>query len=392
MNSITAECKNSKFKPEERFILRCVDAAFGAELNTGTISEQKLDWEQILTITGNHGITHLVLDVLRTQDIAPPEVIEMLKSRAQYRSHQNLQMVQELVEVVQSLRNRGIRTIPYKGPVVAKFAYGDIGRREFGDLDLLVSRGDLPEARTVLSQHGYLSQYEFTEDQEWVDDRVNRDHPLRNSENSIQIELHWRIVDRHFPTKIDFESVWRRHKSLTLANTELPVLSPEDRLLMLCVHGTRHRWERLQWICDVAAYLQRCSFDWDRFEKRARANRCERMAYLGLAVANKFLDTPLSEKVQQKVQSDPAIPKLLSYVYGNLFSRENHIKLKKYQSRTLRRPRDKLRFWLGEICKPTPADITMLALPRVLAPLYVGVRWVRLSQILVSRLLESRFE
>ncbi|AEH38935.1 nucleotidyltransferase domain-containing protein [Halopiger xanaduensis] len=387
---MTEEGYETNFEPEERLVVRCVRTAFEPDTDAVAIPEDALNWDEVITITGKHGVSYLVLDALRTQDGVPPEAFEKLKAQAQRRSHRNLQMVQELVEVVRSFRNRGIRAIPYKGPVIAERAYGDIGRRDFGDLDLLVSRDALPKAKAALYERGYQPWYELTDAQEWVYDRVSRDYPLKHPSTATEIELHWQIVDRYFPTRLNFETVWSRRESLSIADSELPVLSPEDRLLMLCVHGTRHRWERLQWICDVAAYLRTRSFDWETLDRRARSHRCERMVYLGLATAAGLLDAPLPDDVRQKIRSDPEIPGLRSHVYGNLFSGKNNFRLKQYQSRTLDRNRDKVRLWLGGICTPTPADITAVSLPRLLAPLYVVVRWLRVSRILLSRLRESR--
>ncbi|GAB3673256.1 nucleotidyltransferase domain-containing protein [Halopiger thermotolerans] len=387
---MTEEGYESRFEPEERFVVRCVRRALESDTDAVARSEDALDWDEVLTITGSHGVSYLVLDAVRRRDDVPPEPFERLKLQVQRRSRRNLRLVQELVDVVRSFRNRGIRAIPYKGPVIAERAYGDIGRREFGDLDVLVSRDALPEARSVLSERGYQPRYKFTAAQEWVYDRVSREYPLQRPSTDTEIELHWQIVDQYFPTKLTVESVWSRRESLSIADSELPVLSPEDRLLMLCVHGTRHRWERLQWLCDVAAYVRRRSVDWETVDRRARAHHCERMVYLGLATADELLGVPLPDDVRRKIRSDPAIPRLRSHVYGTLFGGKNNFRMKRYQSRTLHRTRDKLRLWLGGICTPTPEDITAVSLPRPLAPLYVVVRWLRASRGLLSRVQESR--
>jgi hypothetical protein len=45
-------------------------------------------------------------------------------------------------------------------------------------------------------------------------------------------------------------------------NTMLPGMAlgyprgPEDMLLFLCVHGGKHQWTRLAWICDVAEFIR----------------------------------------------------------------------------------------------------------------------------------------
>jgi len=37
--------------------------------------------------------------------------------------------------------------------------------------------------------------------------------------------------------------------------TDVSALSVEDELVLICIHGAKHFWERLMWIADVAALI-----------------------------------------------------------------------------------------------------------------------------------------
>ena len=36
---------------------------------------------------------------------------------------------------------------------------------------------------------------------------------------------------------------------------DVPALSLEDELVLICVHGAKHFWERLMWTADIAAMV-----------------------------------------------------------------------------------------------------------------------------------------
>ena len=57
----------------------------------------------------------------------------------------------ELLRITHHLAKKEIRAIPYKGPVLAQSAYGDLALRHFSDLDLLISPRDFDQAKNALS-------------------------------------------------------------------------------------------------------------------------------------------------------------------------------------------------------------------------------------------------
>lgn len=76
---------------------------------------------------------------------------------------------------------------------------------------------------------------------------------------------------------------------------EVRVFSPEDLLIYLCAHGTKHRWMKLKWIADVAAHVRSQVIDWSVVEKRAKRLGCMRMVHLGLLLASALLNLKIDE-------------------------------------------------------------------------------------------------
>ena len=75
-------------------------------------------------------------------------------------------------------------------------------------------------------------------------------------------------------------------KKTSLLRVDLPwVMAPEELLIILCVHGSKHAWERLKWVVDVAELLRSQRLNWKRVFSTATKWKCRRMALLGLAFA-----------------------------------------------------------------------------------------------------------
>jgi hypothetical protein len=104
---------------------------------------------------------------------------------------------------------------------------------------------------------------------------------------------------------------------------ETPVrsLAPEDLLLILCVHGAKHYWSRLGWICDVAALLRASpQLGWKRVIEQACQLGGKRMLALGLYLAHELLGASLPEVVWRWVQTDDVVPWLATQVRLRLFA------------------------------------------------------------------------
>ncbi|WP_410971925.1 nucleotidyltransferase family protein, partial [Salmonella sp. SAL4445] len=72
----------------------------------------------------------------------------------------------------------------------------------------------------------------------------------------VMVELHWRLAGSDTPKRPDQGRFWQHRVSVSLAGTAVPNLPPEELLLTLCAHASKHTWGRLIWICDVAELLR----------------------------------------------------------------------------------------------------------------------------------------
>jgi hypothetical protein len=196
--------------------------------------------------------------------------------------------------------------------------------------------------------------------------------------------MHWRLLPSYFPQPVPAKRVWNRVNSIQLAGRTVPELCDEDLLLFLCCHGTKHLWERLGWICDIARLIQvRCNLDWDLLWRNAREQRCRRILLLGLALANEVLGMALPADLIQRISDHEIVSTRVQLVRSRLFaglpSPPPGAELVRFTLPLLETVGDKLRYLHGLVLAPTEAEFEALQLPPALGWAYYPFRFLRLS-------------
>ena len=128
---------------------------------------------------------------------------------------------------------------------------------------------------------------------------------LRHPDHQVTVDLHWAFVFGFwfFPWRL--EHVWDRLVPLSLAGTSVYTLPPEELLILLCLHGGKHHWKRIGWICDVAQVIRTSpQLDWDRVKELATRLRRQRSLWLGVELARQLLDAPVPQAVTAQLQAD----------------------------------------------------------------------------------------
>jgi len=340
-----------------------------------------LDWPEVLRMAGHHSMMPLLYWVLELE--SPNSTPQELRDRFQDHARCNLLQTAELMRVLDLLAQNRIPAVPIKGPVLARWAYGNLALRSFLDLDLLIRREYVPLAKEVLTKEGYR----LKSDIHWSSASAylrSKDSQLSftRAENGVSVDLHWRLLPDYFAPSFDGGEVWENLVSVSLGGRDVPSLSPEHLLLFLCAHGSKHRWECLGWICDVALVLKRVEVDWVRLLLLARQAHIERMVLLGLRLASDLFDSGLPANVRDRIDADSAVVALASEVRRTLLTihtgARSQVDKGLINLRMLERLLDKLRFLRGLLITPTEAEWRDLRLPPALYLLYYPYRLARL--------------
>lgn len=112
--------------------------------------------------------------------------------------------------------------------------------------------------------------------------------------------------------------------TITLGGVAIRTLAPDSLLLQLSLHGTKHVWDRLKWIVDIARFVRRYeALDWDRMLYGARAAGTERMTLVGLWLARDLLEAKLPAAAVGRIDRDAVVATLGRQVSAQLFDRHD---------------------------------------------------------------------
>lgn len=370
---------------EDELVLLCsrtkVDAATSARVRAITSFPNKVDWDYVYQLARRHSVLPLIYSQVSTVAPAnvPPDQLARLKEDYQDNVARNLLLTSELCRILQTFAAAGIEAVSYKGPALAVYAYGKLALRRFVDLDILVRKADTLRAKELLTARGFVCGTPWTNAQQALLLRTQHNLSLSREEGRMVVELHWEVASSLFASSLQAEEFWGRLETMRLNNVVVKTLSAEDLLLSLCVHGSKHLWERLAWICDVAELSKtRADLDWRIVFERAASSGSERMLLLGLCLANRLLDAPLPEHVKSKLSADTKVDSLANEVLKRLFGGVGQAPASMSESFrfnwALRAGwRSRLRY-CRLLFQPTDADIETIPLPRPLSFAYYLMR------------------
>ncbi len=267
-----------------------------------TALAQPVDWRAVEDKSNYHSIGPLIASVLKqcAGDLVPEEIHERFQQQFVLTVKSNLLLLQEWHRILQAFEAAGISVISLKGPALALLAYGDVGLREFVDLDFLVQPKDVLRASNLLIREGYQLKSSLSGDADAAILRSGNRQLDFNDGHGTLIDLHWGALHKMFsfqlPTHQLFESAQiERHGDVSFLT-----LSPEHLLLYLCAHGTKHCWQNLRWLCDVACHVHTAqNLDWELCIHRAETASCDLVLKHSLLLAQQVLGLELPIPVRK---------------------------------------------------------------------------------------------
>jgi hypothetical protein len=276
--------------------------------------QSDLRWGDTLRFAAQHKLEPLLRRNLSPhKERLPQSVVGHLDGKASLTAARNLLFAAELLRVTERLEADGIETLPYRGPILAADVYGELGLRQFNDLDILVHGAEVEQARRSVQDLGYQIKAHPAPSDAWYR-RSMHHYTFTRDPGRLILELHWDVAPRFLGVHLD-AGTWRRARTAQLAGATLNTLCREDLLFILCIHGTVHGWERIGWICDVAELLRATpDLDWDHVVNLASRHRTRRVLRLALALARELLDATLPEGMCTEIVGDAAVEPLVHLV------------------------------------------------------------------------------
>jgi len=343
------------------------------------------DWTRLLRLASTHTVTPLFGRSLEcaARDMVPEEILGKLKEASRANTIRCLFLSAELAKILEDFGGESILAVPYKGPVAALQAYGDVALREFGDLDIILQHKDIPRAHELLSVRGYTPRFPWLFSSGTKSRQIPGEYNYTDSSRRVMVELHTERTLRHFPVTPEITSLASPFVPVEIAGQTVLTFSPEVALVLLCLHGAKDFWERLSWVVDVSELVEsRPEMNWEAVFTRAQALRSLRIVLLGLWVAREFLGTQLPRDVARRLDADRVSMLLARRIKACILgcSGPGLGALERFHFRRLLVPgvvagaRYSLRLTLA----PSEDDWSSFTLPRALSALYPILRPLRL--------------
>ncbi len=400
--SPTPTASSTRLPKEDEFDLLC--ALAGAVLSPERIERianwnlSAFGWSELLRLAERHGVLPLAArNLIEHACGLPPEIERALRSAYETNLRRSLWFAAELARIMQHFESRQLRAVPYKGPVLAQSVYRDLGLRSFSDLDFLISPADFERAKQALAEIGYRPAADLTPDVEspsvkrlWL--RTGYERPFDGTAGKNLVELQWALLPRFYAVDVSVEDLLARAGRTVVGGYEVPCLSPEDSLLVLCLHAAKHLWTRLIWLSDIAETLRSQSrtqaIDYSLVFSQARALGLVRILGVSFWLVKNVLHAELPKPAEEMIAADPRAPALgaefaARLVRGAAYDFESteyfRLILKLRERRRVR-----WRYLWRLVWTPGTGDVAAVRLPDALFPLYRIVRMGRLLRKLVG--------
>jgi len=408
---LIACCQNTPSEADTAFILSHLSQN---EPSSSSPTPEPRTLNPLIALANQHGILPLVYKTIKNlSENTSPRSLSLSKCSSIQHSKSNIQhflselkpiymsivqknmlMTSELLKIMSLLKENKVEALAFKGPTLAQMAYGDITLRQYGDLDILVDEQDAYRAAELMIQHAHEAILPLSIVSSKTCLHVAKDFSLL-SKTGVHTELHWRLFEKKYNISLLSCAKEQKCQSVTINGNTIKTLQNELLLVYLCLHGAKHAFERIEWICDIDRLILTSTVDWDYAISLAEQSHSKRSFYLGLSLAHTLLQTMIPETIHNIIQKED-IQILQKMTLVKMRNRKEHSDFEKnketfaYQSKLFDTKADMLRFWLSTFFKISTNDCQTFTLPENLKFLYIFLRPVRLIYSYTHRLFATR--
>lgn len=372
--------------PELQLLFYCAQTRITVEITERIhrLLQGDINWEYLMGMAMCHRVMPLLSRNLSQlcPEMIPSAVLSQFRTLFHVNASHNFSLTLELLRILEVFQDQGILAIPFKGPILATSAYGDLTLRQSGDLDLLVHESNYSAARDCIIDLGYKLQVQVP----WECHLLSENRPFN-------IDLHRVVVPQHLCFPLTSMDMWKNLKLLNLLHRTVLTFSPETLLLILCLNGNKECWQSLNRLCDINELIHaHPTLNWDQFLQNIRTLGFSRLIFSALLLIYELFNTPLPESVLRQAKTNGAAVKICTQVHRKLFTKTlDQVTSVGEIERTLFHVRSRERFWdkvqstLGLMAHsgwmtPSQNDRKFFPLPPALFFLYYLLRPIRIIQ------------
>jgi hypothetical protein len=267
-------------------------------------------------------------------------LLDTLRERQNGNEAQTARLITQACEMHRGFSDRGIEALFFKGIISGVEIYGDPGRRQQRDVDVMVDRSDLRRAVAVLSDLGYDTQSDSSTGED-LESRIARmlEKPYLTRDSACSLERGRRKVDLHctlrvrYEDSINFRTLTEDAEDVRIEGMILRGPSRESTLLIqliMIADDLRRGACKAKLFLDLYVFCRTLGSDWS-WEAFFAARRSQRLEKLAVNVCALVLDlwdcagefpelaTGVDRRAKMlEIASSAAADEILSRPRGNL--------------------------------------------------------------------------
>jgi hypothetical protein len=372
-------------KPELQLLIKCCKTTLSKNDITFIRSQLTVNNLPRLTTARQlayvHGVFPLFCQSVENyaSDLIPKEIMSELKQEYLLIARRNMLMSAELLRIMKLLADNSIVALAFKGPALAQLVYGDITLRQYADLDILVKKTDVYRVDSLLKARGYKRSLKLTPSQEELWISCAHDLGLYHPDNGVHLEMHWSLMNENHPVQLELSAIWCNPETVTINQQGINTFSREDLLVYLCVHGSKHLWERIEWIKDIHLLSQSPELDWNKVLRTVDGKDFEVMFYLGLQLADLLFAADFPVIIKKRLDSNKKLPALAGVILQEWQEQDSSGLIKELRKTRIRLKlipgvKKQLLYLYQIILKPSFNEYWLIDLPKSFYWLYFFIR------------------
>lgn len=231
------------------------------------------EWQTLPARAEAHGLGPLLYVHLRSAGVQVPRTVGR-RLKALYLRHRYANRVRARVlgQILSAYEAAGIQALVVKGGALSHLIYPEPGLRPMSDLDLLVKKPEVEQARRVLVDLGFNAPLPH-------DEQFDKSLPtaiLATEGIWVGVEIHYDLFEEDYPASMAMDDLTVAPLPFHLepGNSTAYTLGYEDMLWHLCQHMAFHttvfKSNRLIWAADIVSVAERfvAHIDWERVQKQ----------------------------------------------------------------------------------------------------------------------------
>ena len=190
------ELKELEIAKEDKILLLCARTQKTPKIKfeINKLISKDVDWECLIQMASYNKLMPLLYCNLKNfREEVPENVFKSLKESYHANAKKNLLMLGELLKLLNLFEEHKLNVIPYKGPLLAIYAYNNLTLRQFDDLDIHIYKNDVLKIKEILISKGYKPQFSLEGFKERRFLNTQREYKFNNPKTNINLEVQWKF-------------------------------------------------------------------------------------------------------------------------------------------------------------------------------------------------------